>query len=103
MARAAYPPAFILGGRIYKCLTLSPVFLPISSCCLVRCIAYALHHLLVSRTTHALWFDPSSVLFVPTVCISPIYYQHANFPVYIALPLSPRITVTPHHCHPASL
>ena len=45
------------------------VFQPIYGFCLVRCSACALHLLLCFRSTHIVWFDPSIVTFVPTVCI----------------------------------
>jgi hypothetical protein len=46
------------------------VFQPIYGFCLVRCSACALHLLLCFRSTHIVWFDPSIVTFVPTVCIT---------------------------------
>ena len=52
---------------------LSPVFQPISGFCPVRYSACARHHLLVFCSTHILWFDPSSVTFVPTDCITVCY------------------------------
>ena len=44
------------------------MFQPISGFCLVRCSTCALHHLLILRSTHILWFFPSSVTCIPPIC-----------------------------------